>query len=245
MYCRFCGKQVKDGAKFCGACGKPTLDKTQRAPQPAQPVRNTQPVQPTQPQQVQARPVQPAQVQATQAHPVQSSQPVRTPGSGVGPRSGNGSDPTAVPPKVGAGSSPGATATRAATTQAEAVRHTAASAQSQQTPKRTARPATSRGAAATDSTADASASGGKAKSGSMGETLRGLMGSNPKLEGVDAKNAHIAPDDLRVFLIGAAIVLAVFAVCAAAAVTYRLGIWGNAVALDIDAMAGLVAYQLS
>lgn len=55
MFCRNCGNQLNDNAKFCGLCGTPVVNKQepqQSAPEPAaQPVSEQTPVQPEQYQQ--------------------------------------------------------------------------------------------------------------------------------------------------------------------------------------------------
>ena len=52
MFCPNCGKNVPDGAKFCGSCGQPMIDtgkldtgiqQPQKPAQPAQPVRQSAP----------------------------------------------------------------------------------------------------------------------------------------------------------------------------------------------------------
>lgn len=64
----------------------------------------------------------------------------------------------------------------------------------------------------------------------------------------------VSPNDMRNFLIGSAVVVAVFGLCTAGAVTYRLGVWGGAKAsgpesvdaqmmtVDVDPLERLSSY---
>ncbi|MBS4913148.1 MAG: DUF805 domain-containing protein [Veillonella sp.] len=91
MFCKKCGEQLKEGAKFCAVCGTPvqqtnganfaqqngsvntgTPSQAAYAAQPAQQVTPNQPVQ-------QAQPVQQQPVQRVQQQPVQQPQRVQQP----------------------------------------------------------------------------------------------------------------------------------------------------------------------
>lgn len=83
MFCKKCGEQLKEGAKFCAVCGNPV-----QAPQaqPARPINNMPPAQAVSPQQspqqaaqrVQAQPMSQGQ-QAQPQKPVQSQVQAATP----------------------------------------------------------------------------------------------------------------------------------------------------------------------
>lgn len=74
----------------------------------------------------------------------------------------------------------------------------------------------------------------------MGAAIAGAAEGPASLSGADRKrfaglsktaggaNAPIPAEDLRTFLIGVAVAVVVFVLCAVAAVTYHNGLWGNA-----------------
>src|SRR5208282_1714862 len=74
MFCKYCGKQTRENAKFCGACGKPITAALPRPPEAA--ATATQTPLPPHPE---ARHLNPEVVAATIEVP-KTLEPVPTPG---------------------------------------------------------------------------------------------------------------------------------------------------------------------
>lgn len=186
MYCGYCGSKLKDDAKFCGHCGKPTKKPAVNpAPSPA-------PDRPLSPSGA-ALPGSDGSVAIT-SNAVSSAGPAVGSSDDVSAEKGPDAVPSAktaapVQPASGVGIL-GKVAGKVGDKMSAAI------------------------TGATEGPASLSGADRKRSTGLL-KTAGGA-------------NAPIPAEDLRTFLIGVAVAVVVFALCAVAAVTYHNGLWGNA-----------------
>lgn len=266
MFCAQCGKKIKDDAKFCGFCGHqvrkvgagtavPAAPPVRRdapvvpvpvatAPVATAPVTTT-PVAPVPvptarrdtPTEMMSRPLPSGDVSVPAGSSVPAKPSVPGPIAGSAPVPVSGAEPA---DKTGVAENPvpvTETVPGEQTTVALSVDKTG--------------PVSSPTAAAAPAVQSPSSSSSPFPSPQGGASMPS-SGSAALPE--PSVKPPVAPNDMRNFLIGSAVVVAVFGLCTVGAVTYRLGVWGGAKAsgpepsdaqvmtIDADSLGGLPDY---